>query len=506
MPVVVHLALLLLLLAPAAWAAPAPPKKAVILAEAGSDGFEVFFPDVYQAHKGHLVRPKQPVVLTFDENAYSPTLVQFVFKLIVNPRDRIVSHRLTEVPPPVLLLAPGDTIRVKYNHDQNTYAFRGRHQAELDFCRRLWQSTAPLARLFGNVGEPVVPLAELDSTESPQYYIGITRPPTRLPLSQHLRNWYGLKQAGEAHIAELRRLAGVRPEIAASLARHIRLGLFTMLTGAVCPRSSHDSLRVISPAYRDTVAAEARLLTAMQQLLVTAADGLGGALLSYNQYQCVQERHFPTVGTQYTHAKQALTGFYRAWVCYLILNDGRIRHQDIRRWQHDYETWVKPYNEFARVLRGEPTVPLRSYQAAVTTDSLVSAVGQTRHLTDLLAAYQGKVVLLDLWASWCVPCREEIPNSVAVANKYRSRGLVVLYLSIDKEAAEWQQALRKLPATARNQYRFQNPSATAFRQQFEINSVPRYLLIDRTGTIRYDDALRPGDPRFGAVLEKLLAR
>src|SRR5579862_5950932 len=50
-----------------------------------------------------------------------------------------------------------------------------------------------------------------------------------------------------------------------------------------------------------------------------------------------------------------------------------------------------------------------------------------------LSNYKGKVILLDFWATWCPPCRKEIPGFIELYNTYKSRGFVVLGVSMDDE-------------------------------------------------------------------------
>jgi peroxiredoxin len=61
-----------------------------------------------------------------------------------------------------------------------------------------------------------------------------------------------------------------------------------------------------------------------------------------------------------------------------------------------------------------------------------------------LSAYKGKVIVLDFWATWCAPCRIEIPNFVELYKKYRSEGFVVLGVSVDDPVSKLKPFAREL--------------------------------------------------------------
>ena len=80
---------------------------------------------------------------------------------------------------------------------------------------------------------------------------------------------------------------------------------------------------------------------------------------------------------------------------------------------------------------------LRQHGISAAASAQQGAMAPDFHLVDLsgqaldLSSYRGKVVLLDFWATWCVPCREETPHLVDLQNKYGSQGLQIIAVSMD---------------------------------------------------------------------------
>jgi thiol-disulfide isomerase/thioredoxin len=87
-----------------------------------------------------------------------------------------------------------------------------------------------------------------------------------------------------------------------------------------------------------------------------------------------------------------------------------------------------------RCLAGLAGLPVTAALGAAPPRSLVAL--DERGFRDMLAAHRGKVLLVDFWATWCAPCRDELPKLVAIYSSYRPRGLVFAAISCDEPEQE----------------------------------------------------------------------
>jgi peroxiredoxin len=121
-----------------------------------------------------------------------------------------------------------------------------------------------------------------------------------------------------------------------------------------------------------------------------------------------------------------------------------------------------------------------------------------------LAGLRGKVVLLNTWATWCAPCRVEMPDFEAIHQRFQDRGLMVVGVNIDEGAVDErvQRFLDKLGIS----FTIWRDPRNHFSKRFRVLGVPETLLIDREGMIRHrwSGPIDPSEPENLALLEQAL--
>ena len=122
-----------------------------------------------------------------------------------------------------------------------------------------------------------------------------------------------------------------------------------------------------------------------------------------------------------------------------------------------------------------------------------------------LASLQGRVVLLNVWATWCYPCRDEIPELVQLHQRYGDRGLDIVGVSID--AAGSDDAIRDFMRDFGMTYAVWRDPGERVSSQFATIGVPVTFLIDRSGVLRWQKTgpIQPGDSTLTVALERALA-
>ena len=120
-----------------------------------------------------------------------------------------------------------------------------------------------------------------------------------------------------------------------------------------------------------------------------------------------------------------------------------------------------------------------------------------------LAEYRGKVVIVDFWASWCVPCRQSFPWLNSMYDEYTDDGLVILGVNTNDEDAEAQQFLEDFPAKFEIVYDPEGQLA----QEFGVVAMPSSYVFSRNGELdtRHLGFLRSRRDEYEAVIQRLIA-
>jgi cytochrome c biogenesis protein CcmG/thiol:disulfide interchange protein DsbE len=131
--------------------------------------------------------------------------------------------------------------------------------------------------------------------------------------------------------------------------------------------------------------------------------------------------------------------------------------------------------------------------------ALKDADGKTVRLSD----YKGKVVLLDFWATWCGPCKMEIPWFIDFERKYKDKGFAVVGISMDEEG--WT-AIKPFVSELAINYRILQGTDAIAQLYGGVDALPTTFLIDREGKIADTHAGLAGKDDFEDGIKKLVAQ
>jgi len=124
--------------------------------------------------------------------------------------------------------------------------------------------------------------------------------------------------------------------------------------------------------------------------------------------------------------------------------------------------------------------------------NLTNLVKERKTLNEVIQSHKGKIIYVDFWASWCVPCREVMPDSKKLIQEYEDKNIVFLFVSIDTNFKSWKKAAKdeNIIYYKHSLLAINYPKANFFRD-LQLKTIPRYLIFDADGQLIHKNAPSP---------------
>ena len=117
-----------------------------------------------------------------------------------------------------------------------------------------------------------------------------------------------------------------------------------------------------------------------------------------------------------------------------------------------------------------------------------------------LKDFKGKYVYIDIWATWCGPCKAEIPHLQQLEKEMKGKKIVFVSISCDENKAEWEKYVKKQCLGGVQLYMGKGKDMKNF---YQIEAIPRFILLDKKGNIVDAYMTRPSDEKTKKTLIKL---
>lgn len=135
---------------------------------------------------------------------------------------------------------------------------------------------------------------------------------------------------------------------------------------------------------------------------------------------------------------------------------------------------MQPYKKYQELNQG----------AKAPDFSFTNLLGETYHFSD----YQGSYLYVDVWATWCLPCRKEAPYFERMRAEYKNKNIVFISLSVDEKKQDW---LDYINAKNKTTSQFWVPDYKQFLNLYMIKTIPHFLIISPDGNIMNANAPSP---------------
>ena len=141
-----------------------------------------------------------------------------------------------------------------------------------------------------------------------------------------------------------------------------------------------------------------------------------------------------------------------------------------------------------------------------STFTAKSGMNSGANENEILQRFRGKLVFVDFWASWCVPCRREMPAMREIKKAYLGKDIVFITISIDQSLLSWQKAHDAEQLAAETSFLMSKKDSVFVFMNKVIDEIPRYFLINKDGSLISDNAPWPADAELRRLIDKYLSK
>ena len=179
--------------------------------------------------------------------------------------------------------------------------------------------------------------------------------------------------------------------------------------------------------------------------------------------------------------------------------------KNVRNQDEIFKEYLQTY------LKTSPSEDYKTYlsekylnNSKITKGELLSEKNESEDYSTLISNSKGRVIYIDFWASWCMPCRAEIPATKKLIENYKDMPVRFITISMDENKVAWRKAIEFEKLNETLNYQLVTNFESSLAKEFKIQSIPRYVIIGKNGKIINSNAPRPSDPKISKVFDELL--
>lgn len=142
-----------------------------------------------------------------------------------------------------------------------------------------------------------------------------------------------------------------------------------------------------------------------------------------------------------------------------------------------------------------------TFSSDALEEKMTTQDGKDMSFSKILEKYKGKTILIDIWASWCPDCIKGMPNVKELQTTYKD--VVYLFLSLDRAEDSWKKGIAKYEVNGEHYYIKKGWKDSKFCSDIELDWIPRYMIVDKTGKILLYKAIEANDKQLITTLKSL---